>query len=270
MFLNAIVLNILMLLYYGTEADGKKYYPGHGTDDHTSSTTDDHTTVITDDHTTTSHRYLASSGSSSGNTADDHLFLAPEAKDAVFGLSMLQLVCALCTVVIFAIVRIPVRYATEAEKSSNTVIAGIRASLDPLIVWYSGYVLMAFLALEVNPLFVTVFLVDFVILDNTSQDLLQAVLHPIRQLAATLFMIFITLNVFSFSVFTLFRHNVTTLPIHNMWEALKLSISYGFRGEYGVDHEMTPTLGNRLIQDVLFFVLVSSIAYETCLFACFD
>lgn len=251
MFLNAVVLNILVMLYYGSESNGHDYYAANKShDDDTKSSNSE------------AHRFLAASGG--GSTTDyppDHLYIAPDAKEAVVGLSTLQAVCAFTTVVIFAIVRIPVRYAAESETNSNTLIAAIKACLDPLVVWYLGYVLMTILALEVNPLFVTIFLLDFVVLDNTSQDLLQAVVHPIRQLFATLVMILIALNIFAFSVFVLYRHDVVTVTIHNMWEALKLCISYGFRGEYGVDHEMNPTLGDRMFQDVLFYFLVRSFSF---------
>eukprot|EP00981_Chlorochromonas_danica_P014745 scaffold8739_cov173-Ochromonas_danica.AAC.4 len=45
----------------------------------------------------------------------------------------------------------------------------------------------------------------------------------------------------------------------HLWDALKLCISYGFRGEYGVDHEMDPTLGERMVLDVVFYIVVLSI-----------
>lgn len=71
-------------------------------------------------------------------------------------------------------------------------------------------------------------------------------------------MILVALNIFSFSTFVQFRHDIVTVPIHTLWDTLKLSISYGFRGEYGVDHEMEPTIQNRLVQDVIFYFLVSA------------
>ena len=44
-----------------------------------------------------------------------------------------------------------------------------------------------------------------------------------------------------------------------MWETLKLTISYGFRGEYGVGKEMKNSIGERIILDFFFYFIVSSI-----------
>jgi hypothetical protein len=44
-----------------------------------------------------------------------------------------------------------------------------------------------------------------------------------------------------------------------MYETFKLALSYGIRGEYGISHEMTNTLGTRLIMDVAFYFIVLAI-----------
>jgi hypothetical protein len=281
MFMIALVINILLLLYSGTEYHGKIDYAGgyniHDvvTDDHAVTTddhhvaTDDHTAVddhaaaddhsTTDDHTSSGHhRFLsAASGSTSPNARHDHLYMAPLETRVILALTVLQSLFAVTTVVIFAIVHIPVTFAAKYESTRNFFLAGLLSLWDPMILWYSGYFVVTTMAIFINPLFATVLLLDFIVLDNTSQDLLKAISHPVRQLVATLMMILITLNVFSFVVFVLYRHDVNTVPIHNLWESLKLCISYGFRGEYGVDHEMSPSIGLRMFLDVSFYFIVS-------------
>ena len=42
-----------------------------------------------------------------------------------------------------------------------------------------------------------------------------------------------------------------------MWETLKLCVSYGFRGEYGVSYEMYNTIDERVVLDFIFYFVVS-------------
>lgn len=252
MFLNALIINVLLILFYGTVHNGSADYaahPFHSSEAHFPS----HEPVSSP----TTHRYLSSAGTSHVSSAPDQLFILQDISEVVLALTSMQALCALLTVVIFFVVQVPVRFAAEKESTENVIVAGLFSLLDPLTIWYGGYLVMTILALEVNPLFVTVLLLDWIILDSTSQDLLNAIFVPARQLVATLTMILITLNIFSFVVFVLFRHDVMTFQIHNLWETLKLCISYGFRGEYGVDHEMEPTIGPRMILDVMFYFTVS-------------
>jgi hypothetical protein len=253
MFVNAFVINIILLLYYGTEFHGHYDYAQHA--GHSSSKSYASIDITDDNHT--GRRLAAASGSSSPNDVHDKLYIPELEAHVVLGLTALQSFCALATVVIYAIVQIPIRYSTNIETIQQPFLAGFLSLLDPLILWYSGYFAVTVLAIKVNPLFVTVLLLDWIVLDNTSQDLLNAIFVPARQLLATLVMILITLNIFAFVVFVLYRHDVVTVPVHNIWEALKLSISYGFRGEYGVDHEMSPSTGLRMFLDVSFYFFVS-------------
>jgi hypothetical protein len=247
MFMNAFTINVLTLLFYGSEGHGEDYYAATGHE----STSD------------SSHRLLsaASSSSSSSDTAHDHLYINPFASEAIHVLIIIQAICALVTVSIFFMVQVPVRYSTEIEshKNPNHLYAFLYSILDPLTLWYIGYLFFTVLAYEVNPLFCSVLLLDWIVLDSTSQDLLLAISYPVKQLAATLIMIVIVINVFAFIIFVLFRHDVVTFNIHNLWETFKLCISYGFRGEYGPDHEMIPTIGQRMILDLAFYFVVLSI-----------
>lgn len=253
MFVNALVINIILLLYYGTEFHGHYDYAQNAGGSHTSSGHE--STDITDDNHS-GRRLSAASGGSSPNNVHDKLYIPEVEAEVVLGLTALQAICALATVVIYAAVQIPVRYSASMETTQQPFLAGFLSLLDPLILWYSGYFVVTVLAIQVNPLFVTVLLLDWIVLDNTSQDLLNAIFVPARQLLATLVMILITLNIFAFVVFVMYRHDVVTVPVHNIWEALKLSISYGFRGEYGVDHEMSPSIGLRMFLDVSFYFIV--------------
>lgn len=235
MFINALVMNALILAFYGTQSHGEESYGG-----------------------TSHHRMLAGAAAPTSYTeTKDHLYIEPDVKLAINILNIVQFVCAIVTVAIFALVQVPVTFSAELEKYGQLVPAIFWTMLDPLPIWYFTYGVFAFLGLEVHPFFLSALLLDWVVLDPTTQDLLLAVQYPARQLVATLVIILICQNIFAGIMFVMYRHDVITVPVKDMWDALKLCISYGFRGEYGIDHEMEPTLGIRMLLDVAFYFIVS-------------
>ncbi len=253
MFANAIVMNVLIVAYYGTSYHADHYYGGSNHHSHTVET-DDHAAVATDDH----HRILAGTSTSSATYGlHDHLYVPHKIETVLTWLNIVHLGFAIITFAIFCLVRIPVTFATEYEKHKTYISAIVNTVLDPLPVWYFVYCVFTFLGLEVHHFFVSALLLDWIAIDSTSQDLLKAIKHPAKQLIATLVIILITQNIFAGIMFIYFRHEVKTVQIRDMWDALKLCISYGFRGEYGIDYEMSPTLGIRMVYDVIFFIVVS-------------
>jgi hypothetical protein len=150
-------------------------------------------------------------------------------------------------------------YVSSSLPTTSVLEAMVYTLMDPLPLWYSIYFLFTFLALFENRLFLSLLLLDFAVLDPTTRHLLDAVKNPARQLAATLVIIVIVLNVFAGVVFYFYRNEVIGFDIHSMWESFKLGLSYGIRGEYGVSHEMTNTLGVRMIVDLAFYFIVLAI-----------
>eukprot|EP01031_Cornospumella_fuschlensis_P047446 gene47446-58123_t len=234
MFVNALVMCVLLLLYYGTSYEGEHTYSIHHL------------------------RKLAGAGSG-GNSNEDILYMNEVVHNVMDALNVIQIICAVFIIVILCIVQLPVVYYSAMEKHKSSLRGMVAMLTEPLPVWYLGYLLMAILAIWINRIFITVLLLDWIVLDRTSQDLLLAIQYPARQLITTLILIVIVLNIFAGVDFVLYRHDFVTLRIQDMWDAFKASISYGFRGEYGIDHEMNPTINDRMILDVVFYFVVLSI-----------
>lgn len=249
MFANAVVMNALILVYYGTEYHGKTYTGGKESETYEES----------------HHRMLSGGGSSGSSTAYLHtsIYISDEATTVIRVLNSFQVILAVITVVILGIVQLPVNYMAELQSSLhvNRYYAMFYALMDPLPVWYICYVIVALVALFINPLFLSALLLDWIVLDDVTRDLLKAIHYPARQLLATLGIILIMLNVFAGIMFFFYRQDVVSVSVRNMWDALKLCISYGFRGEYGIDHEMDPTLSERMVLDVAFYFIVSLFGY---------
>jgi hypothetical protein len=205
----------------------------------------------------------SSSVDSSGYRATAHdLYMSPVVNEAIDLLTILQILLAAAVVFIIIVVRVPVRYTAHQEKRTVNSLpfeSVLYTLADPLPIWYSIYLLLTFLALFENRLFLSLLLLDFAVLDPTTRHLLDAVKNPARQLIATLVIIVIVLNVFAGVIFYFYRTQVVGFDIWSMWESFKLGLSYGIRGEYGVSHEMTDTLGVRMIVDLAFYFIVLAI-----------
>lgn len=254
MFANAVVLNALILVHYGTEYKGIRHTAaGTTVDPHYGDTSSSYGG-------SSGHRFLAGSTSTS-STAHHHtsVYISTEATEIITALNIFQAFLAICTVLIYCVVQLPVNYSREIEAGLSKYTAIFVACLDPMPMWYSIYFAITIIALLVNPLFLSALLLDWVVLDTTTQDLLKAVQYPAKQLLATLGIILIMLNMFAGIMFFFYRQDVVTVPVSHMWDALKLCLSYGFRGEYGIDHEMEPTLGARMVLDVVFYFIILSI-----------
>eukprot|EP01038_Epipyxis_sp_PR26KG_P012176 gene12176-16306_t len=233
MFLNAVAMNVLILAYFGTMDHSKVYNASN-------------------------HRFLASSGST-GASPTAVLYMPHEAAMIVNILNIAQIILAGSVVFIFMVVHMPVKYSYFCEKKISRIVAILYTIIDPLPCWYFIYFLFTIASLLFDRLFITVLLLDWIVLDPTTADLMLAILNPAKQLAATLVILVIMMNLFTGVIFALYRTDVIGFDIYDMWEAFKLSLSYGFRGEYGVGHEMVNTLGPRLILDVIFYFIILAI-----------
>eukprot|EP01039_Chlorochromonas_danica_P008105 gene8101-8940_t len=258
MFVNALVMSILLLVFYGTTSNGEKLTPANGSVLYYTLQQGVRRLFGEEDTMSMSSasRMLESDGT---EYPRDPLYMAHSVHSVLDCLNIIQIICAIFILLILSVVELPVTFCSALEKHKIVLEAVYYTLQEPLPIWYIIYLTMTLLAFWVNRTFITVLLLDWVVLDPTTQDVLLAIRYPVKQLIATLIIIVIVLNIFSSVVFVLYRDHVTTFRIVDLWDALKLCISYGFRGEYGVDHEMDPTLGERMVLDVVFYIVVLSI-----------
>ena len=235
MFIMSIIMNSLILIYYGTTtADGIH-------------------------HTEKRRLAGASSDQSITTSLDDVIYLASEISYVLSGLNLFQILLAIITVAIIIITTLPIHFQYHSEQDKLFIVSLFQAALDTTFLWYCLYLLVCVLAYFYNHFILSGLLLDFVSIDSTIRDVLLAVQYPARQLLSTLIIILIIVNIFTGIVFSLYRHDVIGFNLYDMWEAFKLTISYGIRGEYGISYEMNNTLGNRLIVDILFYFIVLAI-----------
>mmetsp|Transcript_31677 Transcript_31677/g.43452 ORF Transcript_31677/g.43452 Transcript_31677/m.43452 type:complete len:3399 (+) Transcript_31677:56-10252(+) len=194
------------------------------------------------------------------DSSTDVIFMPSDVKFAVDIMIIAQMAFSSVTLCTILINNLPVKFLACMETNSSSIFsATIATALDPMFLWYSSYLFMTVLSYTVSKLCLSALLLDWIVLDATTRDLLKAIHYPARQLFATLVIILIMLNIFSGVVFYFYRHDTIVFNIFDMWESIKMCISYGFRGEYGVSYEMYNTIGERLILDFVFYFVIIAI-----------
>lgn len=232
MFVNAVIMNFLTLGYLGTKDGG---YAIHS-----------------------KYRYLAASSTSDNpQSGEEPFYIAPIVDQAIFSLNIIQIALAATTVLLIIIGQMPVTFAINTDKGKSITESLFSTAFEPLSVWYMLYFIVAMFGVVYNRLWLSVLLLDWMVLDSTTRDVLLAVRYPAKQLFATLIIICIFVNIFAAVYFYFFRQDIIFFNVYDMWEAFKLTLSYGIRGEYGVAHEMNNTLHNRMIVDLAFYFIVS-------------
>merc|ERR1719453_1094664 len=108
------------------------------------------------------------------------------------------------TLILFLVVRVPVRYKKLIEDGNATREAIINTMLEPLTVYYFIYALLAFISLRVNRWYGTFLLLDICVKDTTTGDVLLAVWTPKKQLFMTLILGIFVIYIFAMLIFLYF------------------------------------------------------------------
>jgi hypothetical protein len=162
---------------------------------------------------------------------DLSLLLPEHIEVAIFVLLVAQAVYAVWSLVVYLIVRTPVLYGSYADLYQSRPLAVVKAFVDPLFLWSVCYLVFSLLALLKNSLFVSVCLLDFIAMNSTSRDVLNAVVYPARQLTAAIAIILIIVNIFSMVIFSAYDASYDLEGIQNqsLWDSFRLVVTYGVR-----------------------------------------
>ena len=187
--------------------------------------------------------------------------------EAVRALNVVQIVLASLTFTIYLIVRLPVVYRLQREEGASQGLAVATSIIDPRFLWYTIYLFVCVFAYvwkgvkdKHRPeIYLSILLLDFMVITKTTTHLLKAVIYPFKQLVATLTIMCILITVFNGFIFEYARYDSTNIRLTWLWDAWKQSLSYGIRGEHGVAHELVDTVDDRLIMDFVYYLIIVSI-----------
>ncbi|KAH8083393.1 Inositol 1,4,5-trisphosphate receptor [Aureococcus anophagefferens] len=118
-------------------------------------------------------------------------------------LNVFNIMLSSFTLLLFLVVRCPVTYASLIEKGKGPAMALLNTMLDAMTLYYFIYTLFAALGLKFR-IFSAFLLLDIIVKDPTSQDVINAIVYPRRQLGATALLGFFVVYIFAMIVFQSF------------------------------------------------------------------
>ncbi|GMI25463.1 hypothetical protein TrRE_jg11506 [Triparma retinervis] len=174
-------------------------------------------------------------------------------------LNVIQCMTSIFVFILFLVVRCPVRYQVGIEHREMSEIGSlIYTATDSMTMYYLVYVVVATLCIN-NPYFCCLLLLDVIIKDSTTRDVLNAVIYPIKQLSMTVVLMTFAINIFQTMIFFFFHDefsNGDLMHCDTMADCFLVTLDYGLRSSGGIGDQMTNTLDIRAALDLLYFVLV--------------
>ena len=189
---------------------------------------------------------------------DDDIRLPDNVGLAIFVMNAFHVVFAVGTLSTYIIVRVPVLYRSFLDKGNGLLVACLKTLTHRMTMWHTVYLCVSVLSILKSYLFLSILLLDFIVVDSTSRDVMNAVIYPARQLATALIIIMIMVNIFSGAVFFFFRHDFDLDNVYGetLFDTFKLLITFGVRANEGVGAYMTPNIHTRFILDMFFFLII--------------
>jgi hypothetical protein len=155
-------------------------------------------------------------------------------------------------------VRMPVVFKTYQSQGYSFNNSVTYTLLDGMFLYYTGYFVFTVLGIVVsNYVFTPVLLLDIVVKNSTTRDVLYSIYIPRKQLSLTLLFCAFTTYTYSFYIFLFFpgdlkaKHDCMTL-----WSCMKAVTRYGLSSAGGAGDIMYHTLGSRYLLDLTFFLVV--------------
>jgi hypothetical protein len=245
MFVNICVMNFLLISHYVVEDTSEDTMEGHST---ASSSVEHH------DHALTSPL---------------DLHLPSRVRDTLNSLLLLHLVLTSITLAIIFIVHVPLNLSSSSSSSSLInkdhhpflfLLLSLPCHLSPMTLWYITHLALTWIAYKFHPVFVTVLILEYIALDQTTNEILLTVVNPWRFILTTIALLLISLYLFAVLTFVYYRNQFRDLFVTSLWDSFKIMLTYGFRTEEGIGAIMFHEIkSSRLVYDIFFYLLVGVI-----------
>lgn len=156
------------------------------------------------------------------------------------------------------VIRTPVVFQTEVDMGGNIIMSLFNTAMDRMTIYYSGYLVISILGLLSCHYFLPLLLLDVIVKNSTTQDVLNAVLFPIKALAMTLLLGIFVMYIYSYYIFLYFGDDtISPSACHTLFSCFKLVFVYGIRSGGGIGDNLFHTVGIRLLIDLSFYFCVT-------------
>jgi hypothetical protein len=116
---------------------------------------------------------------------------------AIYILNIIQAIGAFAVLILNVVVRLPVKYQSLEDSGISKFETLIFTALEPLTVYYIGYLVFTILGF-VNYSFFPFLLLDIIVKNSTTQDVLNAVIFPRNQIMMGGIIILFIMQIYAF------------------------------------------------------------------------
>eukprot|EP01038_Epipyxis_sp_PR26KG_P008072 gene8072-10935_t len=181
--------------------------------------------------------------------------ISPTINNVTNYLNIVQVVVSCFTLLMSLVVRSPVKYETFLAEGNNEIMAMVLTATEPLLLYYMFYVTMSILGYVAYNYYCSLLLLDIIVKDSTTRDVLNAVVTPRKGLVMGFLLQFFIIYIYAFFTFIFFRPDIDP-HCNTLWDCLKFTLSYGLQNGGGVGDSFSHATGVRLILDLTFFAVV--------------
>jgi hypothetical protein len=126
--------------------------------------------------------------------------LSPNILVTVNALNIFQIAFSSFTLILFLVVRVPVKYQSNLAAGMDQVRTILFTATDPMTMYYFFYLLMSIFGYNISYFFLTMLLLDILVKNSTARDILMAVVYPRKQLAMTFLLSLFVVYIFAFII----------------------------------------------------------------------
>eukprot|EP01040_Poterioochromonas_malhamensis_P001446 gene1446-1534_t len=186
--------------------------------------------------------------------------LSPEIAFTVSVLNIIQSTVAGIVLILYIVVKIPVKYQSLEAAGYNSFEAVIQTSMEPMILYYVWYLLFSVFGQVFAYDFLPFLLMDIIVKNSTTRDVLNSVIYPRRQIVMGGIVILFLVQIYTFFTFLYFRTELNQQAYEfcsTFYKCYKVALRYGLSEGGGIGDVFTITVGKRWTLDVTYYFIVN-------------
>merc|ERR1711988_421907 len=202
---------------------------------------------------------LFSNSNGTQSALDDDAYVEWEpATPIIRTLNILNILFSSFTLLLSCIVRCPVKYKKLRAHGMSETKALAYTVTDGMTMYYCVYTVLAIVSMAVSNTFHPFLLLDIIVKDSTTADVINAVVYPRKQLKSTLVLTVFVIYIFAMILFKNYSGDFGDMQdCRSLYHCFLYSLNYGMRLSGGVGDLMSHTLSfDRVVVDLLYFMIV--------------
>ena len=189
-------------------------------------------------------------------------------RNAISGLNYIQITVSIFTIILTFVVRSPVIFRGHEKEGNGLYTSILYTATDPMTLYYIWYLLFACLGAFLHDMYITFLLLDLIVKNPTTADILLSVVNPHKSLIVAFIMGAFVIYIYTFFIFIYMPYRIIAdddmtpggmdgLDCITLWGCYKYVFAYGFRAGGGVGEVMFGEVGDAVWLHLTFFLVVT-------------